>query len=387
MNIAKSPVRLMVVGIGVLVLSALASVLVMTQMYAQADQRISYIDTHGHITLGVPELPGGVEAALATMDAEGIRQMVIMPTPLGGEAEEDLIGIVADHPDRFAFLSAGQSLVEKILDAPDPVTPGALASFESRAIEILRQGAMGFGEMVGEHFSLRPGHPYISVQPDHPLFLRLADIAGRYGLPIDLHMEALTRDTPRTDLCDISTVCWTNPNVTNPNPGTFPENISALETLLSHNRGARVVWVHAGWDNTGHRTVELMRRLLEDHPNLYLNIKFRNRLINRPLDADGHLTPEWLNLTRSFPDRFMIGTDAKYPEDQDQETLPLHRSLLNQLPPDLAHKVGYLNAVRIFNLNQKLVCHAPGTQDEKTIWIDASALKAHLGHGDFLGPC
>jgi len=381
----KLSVSLRVLGMVGLVLSSLSSVLVISQLSAQPGQEISYIDTHGHITLGIP---GGVQAALDSMDAEGIRQMLIMPAPLGEVAsEQGLPDIVAVHPDRFSFLSGGQSLNRKIQDAPGPVTLDTLASFESRAIEILRQGAIGFGEMVGEHFSLRPHHPYISAQPDHPLFLRLADIAGRYGVPIDLHMEALTQDTPRTNLCDITSVCWTQMGLTNPNPETFPEDIAALETLLSHNRRARIVWVHAGWDNTRYRTVELMHRLLRDHPNLYMNIKFRNRLANRPLDAIGQLKPEWLTLIRSFQDRIMIGTDAKYPDDQDLETLPLHRALLNQLPPDLARKVGYLNAVRIYNLNQKMVCHQPSTQAEKTMWIDSSALEVHLRHGDFVGPC
>lgn len=349
---------------------------------------VLYIDTHGHIQLGIPELPGGVETALATMDAEGIEQMLIMPVPLGQDADEDdVVEIVAGHPDRFAFLGGGWTLNSKIQDAPDPMTPEALSSFELEAIEILRKGAIGFGEMVGEHFSLRRGHPYISAQPDHPLFLRLADIAARYGVPIDLHMEALIEDTLRDSLCGITTVCWTDPNTINPNPDTFPENVTALETLLSHNRRARIVWVHAGWDNTDQRTVKLMRRLLEDHRNLYMNIKFRRSLTNRPLDGEGQLRSGWLDLIRSFPDRFTIGTDAKYPADQGEDWIPLHRDLLNQLPPDLARKVGYLNAIRIYNLNQKLICHRPGTRAAATFWVDASSVNAHLGHGDFVGPC
>ncbi len=27
--------------------------------------------------------------------------------------------------------------------------------------------------------------------PDHPLFLVLAEVAAKYGIPIDLHMEAV----------------------------------------------------------------------------------------------------------------------------------------------------------------------------------------------------
>jgi hypothetical protein len=33
------------------------------------------------------------------------------------------------------------------------------------------------------------------------------------------------------------------------------------------------------------------------------------------------------------------------------------------------------------------ICHKPGTPAEKTLWLPASAIPAHLGHGDELGAC
>jgi len=33
------------------------------------------------------------------------------------------------------------------------------------------------------------------------------------------------------------------------------------------------------------------------------------------------------------------------------------------------------------------ICHKPGTPAEKTMEVDASALDAHLGHGDTEGAC
>lgn len=340
--------------------------------------QLLYIDTHAHI--GPKD--ESVGAALTTMEEQGIRMTLIMPTPQDINAHHRVREAAALYPDRFAFLSGG-GILNYLTQGKD--IPGESSDdFESESIIIMQDGAIGFGEMIGEHFSLRSDHPYISVQPDHPLLLVLADIAARYDVPIDLHMEALTQDTPRDDLCDITSVCWTDPDKINPNPLIFPENITALETLLSHNRRARIVWVHAGWDNTGQRAVELMRRLLADHPNLYMSFKFHEIEINNPFDED-QLRPEWLDLVRSFPDRFTIGTDAKY--DKKVKDLPLYRRLLDQLPPDLAQKVAYLNAVRIYNLNKRLICHRPSTRAAQTIWVDASSLNAHQAHGDTVGPC
>ena len=33
------------------------------------------------------------------------------------------------------------------------------------------------------------------------------------------------------------------------------------------------------------------------------------------------------------------------------------------------------------------ICHKPGTLAEHSIVVDDNAVPAHLGHGDFLGPC
>ena len=147
-----------------------------------------------------------------------------------------------------------------------------------------------------------------------------------------------------------------------PNPPTLRENISGLERLLAHNRDARIVWAHAGWDNTGHRTVALMRRLLETHSNLYMNIKLpiggkrddRTPPENQPVDADGRIRPEWLALLQEFPDRFVLGSEAFYGiEAMARSASRAQSPFIEQLPPDLARKVGHENAARIYRLDSR----------------------------------
>ena len=50
-----------------------------------------------------------------------------------------------------------------------------------------------------------------------------------------------------------------------PNPPRLHANIAAFERLLAHNPRAKIIWDHAGWDNTGYRTADLCRRLLKDY--------------------------------------------------------------------------------------------------------------------------
>lgn len=314
---------------------------------------VTFIDTHTHLESGPgrpPDFAGAQSNALTLMEQLGIQKAVIMPPPAGrdlpGQPENDpLTKAVQAAPTRFAFLSGGRSLLAAIIQTPESgeVSTEIRRSFEARAEEIVRAGAAGFGEMAALHLSFLEGHPFVAVPPDHPLFLLLADLAARHDVVIDLHLEPVVQDIPSPS------------HVTSPlNPQTLRENMRAFERLLSHNRRARIVWAHVGWDNIGHMTIALLRRTLESHPNLFMQIKieFLTSLPqNRPLDEGGRIRPEWVELIRAFSDRFVIGTDSLYGEPRVVQRHTLGpRSFLNQLPQDLARKVGLENAVRIYKL-------------------------------------
>ena len=128
----------------------------------------------------------------------------------------------------------------------------------------------------------------------------------------------------------------------------------ARSAWLAHDPRARIVWAHVGWDRTGHRTPELCRRLLRSHPNLYMDVKLdpgspgKNRLLLPGPRPTVH--PEWLQLFRDFPDRFVMGSDQHYPEPatgpQRWEAIA---ALLRALPPDVQRKMGTENANRLLS--------------------------------------
>ncbi|MBI2989334.1 MAG: amidohydrolase family protein, partial [Deltaproteobacteria bacterium] len=329
---------------------------------APALPEVEFIDTHIHMfrTSTDPcSYDDAISQALETMDAFGVQMSLVMPTPHEeqGDACDDHTGlalVAGDSSGRFAFLGGGGTLNPLIQDAVNGVAVDE-DEFSAVANDILASGAIGFGELVAEHFSLHANHPYMSAPPDHPLFLRLADIAAANNVPIDLHMEAVPCVETRDGVCGIPRPT----DLSDVNPEFIPENISALERLLAHNPNARIIWVHAGWDNTGYRTVDLMRRLLNSYPNLYMNIKMSGGStterpnLNRPLDDDLQLKPEWLDLISDFPDRFTIGTDVKHLTDELDRIkgdLKRARTFLNLLPEDLAQKVGIINPTCIYAL-------------------------------------
>lgn len=317
--------------------------------------RVPYIDVHAHLhgVIGrgqMDDYDGASGVALEMMDKLGAQRMLVMPPPFGTNQPhvydiEPLLKVARAHPDRFAVIGGGGSLnpiIQETVKAGE-VTAEMRRRFAETAERLASQGIVGFGEMTAEHFSLGITHPYEAAPPDHPLFLLLADIAMKHDLPIDLHMEAVEELAPL------------NPRYRSPpNPERLTPNIAALERLLAHNRKARIVWSHVGWDNTGQRTAALTRRLLAAHPNLYVSVKMGPDSLsaNRPLRRGEGLDPEWKALIVEFPDRFLIGTDQFFVTPRSSKKFPPHpgtgRALLDALPPEIARKIGLENPLRVF---------------------------------------
>jgi len=363
------------------------------------------IDTHAHLNVnGTADAPCDrtqytdvITTTLGYMNQYNIRTTMVMSQPMPASAlnspnpcklYSELAHAIRNHGDRFVFLGGGSTLnpMLQTYANPETVTPQLLQQFKATAKNILRAGAVGFGELTAEHFSLTAGHPYESAPPDHPFLLALADISGKYKVPIDLHMEALPHNIPTPKwLLDMN-----NTNNTT-NPSGLMKNLHKLETLLEHNRNARIVWVHAGWDNSSYRLVGVMRNLLDQHPNLYMSIKQRTRagqrLFNRILNQDNVLKAEWYRLFRKYPDRFMIGQDQHYPDNIQPEAMGWMKSLLGQLEPRAKKRIASENARKLYNLGTQLICHRPGSQHSKTIRLRQYAAHQHMAHGDHIGPC
>jgi len=324
-----------------------------------------YVDTHNHL---VGRTSGGLtrqfdyespaQTALETMDKTGVKISLVMPMPQGVKQKnnlylDDILPVVKRFPGRFAVLGGGGSLnvmIQKTVES-GRVTDAIKKKFDATAAELFKKGVVGFGEMTAEHFSMRSDHPYVSAPPDHPLFLRLADLAAKYDIPIDIHMEAIPEEIELP-------LRLQSP----PNPPILKPNIESFERLLDHNKNARIIWVHLGWDSTGKRTVDLTRKLLLKHSNLYMSIRVAGGMQARnvvrstfPLDTEGHIKKEWLLLFQEFPDRFLIGSDEIILKDNRHPSAGSIQStvgLLQQLPEELQRKIGYENAHRLYKLEQ-----------------------------------
>lgn len=308
--------------------------------------RVLIVDTHVHPLRSLRRGGSAISASelLRLMNTFSVERMVLLPPPFpeghpGTYGAREIKGIVRDGHGRLAMVAGGESL-NPVIQAtpPDNVSARVMRDFRKEAEAIAKGGAVGFGEIALEHFSSGRGrHPYESTRPDHPLLLLLADIAADHGMIIDVHMEAVPEDMPMP-----------RPG-RGENPTELHANIPAFERLLDHNREAKIVWAHAGWDLTGERRVPLMRSLLDRHPNLYMSIKIDSAgfLGTKPM-GEGVVRPGWLALLRAFPDRFVVGSDQFFGEAT--ERLEHAREFVDALPPDLARRVGRDNALLLYRL-------------------------------------
>lgn len=329
-----------------------------------ADEDLSWIDVHVHFVGGrgmqMSDYAGPAHSLLKAMDESGMRLSVVMPSPQISNPPPydcpDFLYAIRDQPKRIAYLCGGGTLNSMLQNLRDgKVSDDDRASFEKKAEELLATGAAGFGEIAAHHYSLTSGHPYESVPADHPLLLLLADIAARHDVVIDLHFDPVVHDVEQLP-----------PKLAaGNNPAPQIANLAAFERLLDHNPKAKIVWAHAGSDFLGQWTPELSRRLLQRHPNLYMSLRVGGGVPrNRLLDDDHQISPGWLAVLSEFPDRFVIGGDQFIASAQLREGGPgavfaehaaqrrkATKAFLAKLPPELARKIAYENAVRLYRLS------------------------------------
>lgn len=298
---------------------------------------------------------------VSLMDKMGVEKAVLMPHPQvpsqqGSAATYAACRSAASYYPRRLLVAGGGDTLNPLVYryARDEVTPEVRAQFREEAERLAKAGIAVFGEMAALHLSMEERHIFSQVDPDHPLLLLLADIAAANNIPIDLHMEAVPHDmsTPESLL-----------TISSRNPSRLTGNIDGLERLLEHNRKAKIVWQHIGWDNIGYMTIELLTGLLERHPNLYLALRVEYRSMkvdrsgpmpNRIVDRDGSVRPEWAKFITDFSDRIVIGTDEfmgiARSEKRQKDSFTETWSILKQFPEEIASKIGRDNAVRIYNL-------------------------------------
>lgn len=116
---------------------------------------------------------------------------------------------------------------------------------------------------------------------------------------------------------------------------------AAVEELFALNPKVKILWAHAGMSSSP----EAIGKLLDRYPNLWAELAIRTDMA-----SGGKLDPAWRALFLRHPDRIMVGTDTWVTSRWD--ALPGYleemRVWLRQLPREVAEKIAFRNAERLF---------------------------------------
>jgi len=298
------------------------------------------IDAHNHLPRGVK-----IEQVIRLMDEAGVRATTLMPVYYGGNrtqgqgiSDEDLVlKFYEKNPDRIIPILGMQRpllLSPDRWNSPDKAAERLLSFAESK----LQTGSFrGLGEFILWHypysFPAGPRGGTIKIPADAPLMKRFLELAAGYLVPVIIHYEI------------------------------DDESFSALKRMLEDGRRTTIILAHGG-----RPTPPTLKAILDEYPNVYCDLGGMTRhggygrisggqgqwTVKNPIDdGTGHLRREWKALYEQYPDRFMIGTDLAHPEPwvisgHYKQCIDDFRSLLSDLSPGAAEKIGFRNAQRLF---------------------------------------
>lgn len=117
-----------------------------------------------------------------------------------------------------------------------------------------------------------------------------------------------------------------------------------LRAVLKIAPDAKILWAHAGLIESP----ETVSQVLSEFPNVSTDVAIREYSIA----PNGKLSDEWRALFLKHPDRITIGSDTWIPERWTgyEKIIEHHRAWLNQLPRDVAEKIAYRNALKLFSM-------------------------------------
>ncbi len=120
----------------------------------------------------------------------------------------------------------------------------------------------------------------------------------------------------------------------------------AVEHLFAHAPSLTIIWAHAGMSTPPAQ----IDRMLAAYPRLFAELSYRDVVA-----ADGKLDLLWRGLFLKYPDRFIYGSDT-WITPRWEAVVALAQSArkwLGELPEDVAEKIAFRNAQRIFSVSEQ----------------------------------
>ncbi|WP_233282029.1 amidohydrolase family protein [Pseudomonas mangiferae] len=300
-----------------------------------------YSDAHLHYVDFFQESEG-MDKLLAAMDANRIEHAMISGIPVAKTWHEDEPKrpryYAGDDADAYWY-SATDTLVAAALKALPPAQRSRFHPFlsgfnpsDKNADALVRQMLeldpglwQGIGEVFTRHDDLTALIHGDTPRANNEAMKRVYHLAAEYDLPVMLHSNITSKREKN------------------------PLYLEEIEEPLRDHPHVRFIWAHAGSSMELHRHQErldflygTLERLLGDYPNLYVDLSW-SVLDPYLLDEKGRPDPQWLDLVKRYPERFMLGSDVVGRFDSLGELMHGFDPFLDALPEPLARRVALDN--------------------------------------------
>ena len=119
-------------------------------------------------------------------------------------------------------------------------------------------------------------------------------------------------------------------------------NAKAVHRIFEYAPRSKILWAHAGMVETP----EVVSEMMDRYKDLWTDISIREY----DIAPDGNLDPAWRALFLKHPDRITVGSDTWITSrwGEYEQILEFDRHWLGQLPREVAEKIAYGNANRLF---------------------------------------
>lgn len=265
-----------------------------------ADYSGPLFDAHLHYNEEAYQGPHPLDDVLARMQRNGVRAIVANSRPNDGT--KTLAGAQAQT------LAAGVTVVPFIRLYRNRADYDNW--FRDESIYAMVQSEFARGTTAGPYRGIGEFHLYDSAHANGPVAKKLMQFAAQNELAVLAHVDDM-----------------------------------AIDLLMAHAPGARLIWAHTG---IGGAPVERVRSLLEKYPQLMGELSYRPGLTC----GEGTLCPEWRALILKYPERFLIGSDTWVNQRwlYYDELMRGYRHWLGDLPPDVARRIAWDNGAKLFQL-------------------------------------
>ena len=181
--------------------------------------------------------------------------------------------------------------------------------FADESIHRMVLSELAAGTAAGPYRGLGEFHLYSSGNADGPVAAKLMKLARERGLAVLAHCDEV-----------------------------------AIEKLMAHAPGARLIWAHTGIGGT---PLAQVREMMQRHPTLMGELSYRPGLID-----SGQLATDWREALIALPTRFLVGSDTWINQrwQQYEALMGEARAWLAELPLPVAQRIGWGNGAALFGL-------------------------------------